>query len=127
MNNRNISPAIVILLPLVILVTLVNLFIHLAIWVADTYYPYLERFAIATYRTAKVYLSALLTVVATKATHASYYFRPTADDGAVDAFIGVLMSDICGAIAYMCKAGCRTLAQENPNKNEKVRCREVCE
>lgn len=91
--------------PMILLVGCIILLLNLAIHALVLSFPYIKRLSIALYRGARVYLQAILVVASDKCKAFAYYCLPVEDEGFIDTFLGVLLSDIGFAIAYLSRLG----------------------
>ena len=97
------SPATPLLLITIVLYVIVRSIVELTLFIS----PYIQRLAIATLKLTKTLLQVAFVATARWGVRVKDYFYPVTEENALDVFLGVLMSDIGRAIAYMGRVGGR--------------------
>lgn len=82
---------------------LLALLVGLALYIAPT----AQKLAVALLETLKTYLRAVLQVAVETIEAVAYYCYPENTENVLDVLMGMIVFDVCIAIAYVCNWGCR--------------------
>lgn len=93
--------------PLLAIAFILALLLGLALYTAKLLAPIAHRLAVALLETLKTYLRAVLQVAMETIEAVAYYCYPQGTENVLDVLTGMIVFDVCIAIAYVCNWGCR--------------------
>lgn len=89
--------------PLLAIALLLTLLLGLALYTVKLLAPIAQKLAVALLETLKTYLRAFTGTIEAIV----YYYYPQGTENVLDVLMGMIVFDVCIAIAYVCKWGCR--------------------
>lgn len=93
--------------PLLALILILTLLLGLAIYTAKLLAPIAQKLAVALLEVLKTYLRTLLQEATGTIEAITYYHYPQGTENVLNVLMGMMVFDVCMAIAYVCKWGCR--------------------